>query len=235
MGRYISCASGAGAACLFRCTLDVIGSCCCQWSTPYGITTVTFEIWGGGGAGGPPPVNVCSSTGAGSGGGYSLITITPIGNYTICAGGGGTALSCAVACTSLGCPGCTSFVTGCGLTNFCATGGNGGGNCQYGGGACNGACTCNGGIACGGNVNINGGYSWNYQISPSYCGLSMGGPAPFGGGLSYYQAGTNGYANCGSPGMFPGGGGTGMGQCCCLSVGNCCPGSGAPGLVRITF
>ena len=235
MGRYI----WAPSVCYTntykqRCTLDVIGAFCCQWTVPSGITTVTFEIWGAGGSGGTHCCCYCSMSTAGAGGGYSLVTIAvTAGNaYTICAGGsGGSALYCAASGTVTGCHGCPSYVTGTGLSNYCANGG-GGGYSQYG--CCEGSCVCCDGQAFGGNVNLNGGQIHNKMFMDYICSANAGGSSPFGGGQNWWVAQQCcPYFSCGNNGLFPGGGGTGSVNCCCDCCG--CSGVGASGMVRVTY
>jgi len=87
--------------------------------TGTGTTVVTFEIWGGGGSGAGA---CCCMIGVpGGAGAYARKTVTGIASgtaYNICIGG--------VACRTpadTGNRGCKSFVTGSGLSNFCAEGG----------------------------------------------------------------------------------------------------------------
>ena len=96
--------------------------CCCLWTVPTGVRRVTFEAWGAGGNGnGMCSCNRCQHY-KGSGGGYynsKTVSTVPGCQYTVCAGGVFPCLS--NECT--GCQGCTSYVTGFGLSNFCAIGG----------------------------------------------------------------------------------------------------------------
>ena len=96
--------------------------CCCLWSVPAGVTKVFFEIWGSGGSGsGACSTSRCHHYAGGGGGGYNskMISTTPGTQYTVCAAGNGNC--CRRECT--GCQGCTSYVNGSGLSNFCAVGG----------------------------------------------------------------------------------------------------------------
>lgn len=229
MGRYVQ----ANATCVLqqRCILDVMGSCCCAWTVPSGVTEATFEIWGGGGAGGQKCCCYCGAGTGGFGGGYSLKTVAVSSGttYTLCAGGGGPSRYCAVSGVMNGCAGETSFVTGASLSNFCAVGGGGGYWC------CRiGACVCCGGAAYGGDVNLSGGHGFSGVGQSWPCQMSFGGPSPFGGGYSTFHTSNCSY-NCfpGCCGQFPGGGGTGqMANTCDCCV---CNGPGAAGLVRVTF
>ena len=101
----------------FRC-----GSSC-TWTVPSGITRARFQIWGAGGGSGPGCC--CGGSPFGSTGAYAsvIIPVTAGWSYTLCSG-------CAYCCyPSTGgqgrVPGCSSYVTGCGLSNFCANGGQG--------------------------------------------------------------------------------------------------------------
>lgn len=209
---------------------------CCVWTVPSGVTTATFEIWGGGGSGGVNCCCYCNQGEAGSSGGYSLktVSVTAGDTYTICAGQGGL-MSCTVGAgtSQYGCRGCKSFVTGTGLSNFCVDGGCGG----FMVGVC---CVktsvfVNSGKAFGGDININGGKSVSLGNSCSIVETAtIGFGAPFGGGFSLSGANhCTPYFTNGQCGIFPGGGGTGSFACCCDCCG--CSGLGAPGLVKVTF
>ena len=96
--------------------------CCCLWTIPSGVTRATFELWGAGGNGhGACSCNRCQHYRGAAGGTYNTktITVTEGNNYTVCAGG-------VYPCYSQecnGCEGCSSYVNGSGLSNFCAVGG----------------------------------------------------------------------------------------------------------------
>lgn len=97
--------------------------CCCYWTVPNYVKKVTFEIWGAGGNGhGQCSCNRCQHFKGAQGGGYATKTIPTCQgwNYTICAGGVYRCYS--IECNGLA-NGCTSYVTGCNLSNFCACGG----------------------------------------------------------------------------------------------------------------
>lgn len=226
---------------------------CCLWTVPDGVTSVTFQIWGGGGGagGGLTMCDCCARTQGGGGGGYSMRTVAvqPGQQYTLCAGNAGVASSsfgAPVGYCCNGCPGGTSFVTGPGITStFCATGGSGG--CSNFTINCYGHCGCNGahgGFGFGGDDNERGmpgvkGMSGSGSISSYSLGGQAGGPGGGVGGVNNGgQCGGGNWVSdaCAAPSMHgtvPGGGGAGHGcgtQCICYDGG---AGRGAPGMVRI--
>jgi hypothetical protein len=93
----------------------------CTWIVPPGVTTARFQVWGAGAG----SHNMCCCGGGmwGGSGAYAsvILPVTPGSSYTICAG-------CAQCCfmqdagptAGAGSP---SWVTGPGLCNFCADGG----------------------------------------------------------------------------------------------------------------
>lgn len=96
---------------------------CCLWTVPAGATKVRFELWGAGSGSGAP--NCCGHYPFGPNGAYASVIMdaVPGCEYTLCAG-------CAHCCLLYCCQntdvsGCKSYVTGYGLTNFCAEGGCG--------------------------------------------------------------------------------------------------------------
>ena len=96
--------------------------CCCLWTVPTGVSRITFEVWGAGGNGhGACSCNRCHSWHGAGGGFYNTKTISTTAGcqYTICAGG--VYRCCSRNCT--GCSGCSSYVNGYNLSNFCALGG----------------------------------------------------------------------------------------------------------------
>lgn len=110
------------------------------WCAPPGTTHVTFEIWGGGGTGGGGCC--CQQGNPGGAGAYAIKTLCATCDpstgqpFSGASFGGmcwevfvGTTACCATCCK--GTPGCKSYVTGCGLTNFCADGGMPGKACCY--------------------------------------------------------------------------------------------------------
>tara|TARA_B110000971_G_scaffold75643_1_gene77665 strand:+ start:3141 stop:3953 length:813 start_codon:yes stop_codon:yes gene_type:complete len=104
-----------------QCTVG----CCCLWTVPANIKQLKFELWGAGGNGHGACVNQRCQHYMGAGGGtYNTKSITsaPGCTYTVCAGGVYPCLS--IECS--GCNGCTSYVNGYNLSNFCACGGSAG-------------------------------------------------------------------------------------------------------------
>ena len=101
----------------------------CCWKVPsypgVGTTVVTFEIWGGGGGG--AGACCCAYGIPGGAGAYAYKSVIGVSSgtvYNFCIG--------SVACrtdTPCGTDGCKTYVTGIGLTNFCADGGKRG--CSY--------------------------------------------------------------------------------------------------------
>jgi len=99
----------------------------CCWRVPgsptgTGTTVVTFEVWGGGGGGAGA---CCCMIGVpGGAGAYARKSVTGVASgtaYDICIG--------TIGCRNpaeTGIRGCKSYVTGSGLSNFCADGGFGG-------------------------------------------------------------------------------------------------------------
>lgn len=246
-----------GVKLIYDTTCTSTSNTTCVWTVPLGSCRVTFEIWGGGGGGGNKGTNCncCSRGGGGSGGGYSkkTIDVVPGTQYTVVAGSAGVSSQgygsyCGICCD--GCTGGTSYVTGTGLSNFCATGGAGGKsdfetNCYA-------HCGCNfysrtAGCGYGGDVIARGttptvtryGDDNPYNIVV----LAGGAPGP-GGGAGGFNA-FGGYNNSAGycavigehnfHGRIPGGGGAGSGG---YSGCDCSPypsGRGAPGLVKITY
>lgn len=94
----------------------------CSWTVPGGTTKVQFQIWGAGAN--SNGARCCGGSPWGAVGAYATVIIdaVPGCTYTLCAG-------CAVCCRSSwgtgqsGCGG-NSYVTGFGLTGFCAESGN---------------------------------------------------------------------------------------------------------------
>lgn len=93
----------------------------CTWTVPAGITKARFELWGAGA--GSQAGLCCGFSPTGNSGAYASVcmTVTPGQAYVLCAGAAHLTQSyCNASCDISGCP---SFVTGAGLTNFCAMGG----------------------------------------------------------------------------------------------------------------
>ena len=101
-----------------------------NWTIPEDVDEVIFELWGGGGGGGS---SCCCSYGIpGSSGAYAVkklhgVNVVPGCSYEICIGPGG----CGFSGPSCGDQGCATYITGYGLTNFCADGGMGGCSCCH--------------------------------------------------------------------------------------------------------
>ena len=97
--------------------------CCCQWTVPSNVRVLRWELWGAGGNGsGACSCNRCHHYSGGGGGSYNTKTITSTAGcqYTVCAGG-------VYPCYSRecnGCNGCSTYVNGYNLTDFCACGGS---------------------------------------------------------------------------------------------------------------
>ena len=101
------------------------GGCCCLWTVPSGVSKMQIELWGSGGNGhGSCSWDRCQHFKSAGGGSYNskYINTVPGCQYTICAGG--VYPCCSFNCT--GCQGCSSYVNGYNLSNFCAPGGSGG-------------------------------------------------------------------------------------------------------------
>jgi len=108
--------------CLYNC------GACCAWTVPGGASCARFQIWGAGAGTGFSCC--CAFTPFGGTGAYAsvIIPVTPGNTYTLCAGC--AFCCCATAGGTNDVDGCASFVTGTGLTNFCAEGGEGSMYCQ---------------------------------------------------------------------------------------------------------
>jgi hypothetical protein len=224
----------------------------CCWTVPYGVTTITFEIWGGGGGGGG--MCCCGFGVPGGPGAYAKKTVT--GNL------GGCNYNMSVAYTGCGTPGnsgyrgCQSWVTGYGLTNFCVEGGYPG--CSY----CNHYSNLNCGVyhspaqngACcscyyGADFGCAGCGSMDYTDyqSADFCYYKFFQPVPPGlvsKGQSYFVTRGCQYTcgevqNCkvsiGLPGGIVKAIGLG-GQSAMVYGGGCCCGSGGgPGMIKVSY
>lgn len=207
------------------------------WTVPAEVRCATFEIWGAGGAGSPSCCCTCYGGSAGNGGAYSLKTIpvTPGSVYNLTVGGGGCGNMCWYNGNACGCCGWPTFVTGAGLSNFCAEGG-------VGGYWCNSMPGPEYSNAYGGDINLKGTPSIKMDMCTwqGGCAFQAGGAAPFGGGYQLHPYAVGAEANplsCGLTGIFPGGGSPARhqwtgGWCDCCSG---CTGGGADGLVVITI
>jgi len=183
--------------------MDMQRSCCCQcantncicrWCVPCGVTKVTFEIWGGGGGG--AGACCCMSGIPGTTGAYSRKTLT----YPDIEGGYCYSMCVATATSNTnsfrGVRGCTTYITGPGLSNFCAEGGYGGCSCcgiwsttanysqdcitfaSAGGDPSAGDCLGYGPPAYGGDENIRGRSGWIRAQCQSNCAVKAMLPYP---------------------------------------------------------
>jgi hypothetical protein len=98
---------------------------CCQWTVPAGASSVRFQIWGAGGNSGAGCC--CGGSPFGATGAYAsvIMPVTPGDVYTLCAGCSSCCRPDSFTNADPRWPGCPSFVTGNGLSNFCANGGPG--------------------------------------------------------------------------------------------------------------
>lgn len=247
----------AGILLVYDTTCKSTSGASCSWTVPSGTYNVVFEIWGGGGGGGNsgPVCDCCQRGGPGSGGGYSKASIatTPGTVYSICAGAAGVSSQgwgsyCGICCD--GCPGGTSYITGTGLSNFCATGGLGGksdfNTVCYAGCGCNfysqtPGCGYGGDVVARGTWGIVGKYGGTNPSSTDVHGGAAGGPGGGVGGV-VIAGGLCNSAGCAwdgtdypGHGRVPGGGGAGSG---CYTGCQCTPwasGRGGPGVVKIYY
>jgi len=225
------------------CTKWLIGNacrcsagCCCQWTVPGCTRRVFFELWGAGGNGsGACSCNRCHHYAGAGGGAYNskMISTSPGCQYTMCAAGVYRCLSR----ECIGCTGCTSYVNGFGLSDFCAVGGGcGRANTdwtQY----CYSCWTC-----CLQPTDNNGDFGMNSHsghfsgIFNCHCHIQYVRPtgAPFLGGNVAMSVAVC-YSRCGCWIAPPGHGGQGAMSSYCNS--DCCSqgGTGGPGVVKITF
>ena len=239
------------------------GGCCLQWTVPEGVSILNFEILSGGGPGGSSGYDYDIGHG-GAGGNYNEKTLCREAGhfnsiagqqsvYTLCAGGS-SQCSCCTTCNRNCRHGCTSFVNGDGLSNFCAIGGHGGStswdvmsacyNCFRGNVQCDignysaGWTTNNCNEAAYGGDMCFRGIAGSYQRGYDCCNEVQnhnGGPAgPYtvsGSGIGG-NACTGEAACCHSHSAFPGGGGTGASH----ATGTPCVGGfGAGGLIKVTY
>ena len=235
-------ASGAGLAYnvqhVYGAPTVCTTGCCCLWTVPTGVKRVTFEMWGSGGNGhGFCSCSRCHHYAGASGGYYNSKTISVQGGwtYTICAGG--VYGCCSREC--LGCRGCSSYVNGCNLTNFCAIGGKEGCANTSWDTPCNSSFSCclapvsNGGdFGMGNHAGTFGGSAFchcNYVFS-----CTTGAPFLASGGTGV-NASVNCWVRCGCWTVpYATGGQGGMTTYCGSS---CCGqgGTGGSGLVKITY
>lgn len=220
---------------------------CCLWTVPSRVSRVTFELWGGGGAGaGFPAGALCTNSSTtnigGAGGNYAIKTIStcPGWQYTICAGG---TAPCTSSHTCVGGSGCSSFVIGCNLDNFCALGGCGGWWCSSDawGPYINQTCA---------NNNVCGWFGADYGIAGSVGGMfgssgcvcwgqtSWTGAAALIGIRQHMGLTEASWYNCGCFVNWPAGGGMSGGSALCQNSADMCCASGmmgGSGIVKITY
>lgn len=225
------------------------------WTVPTGATEVIFEIWGAGGGGGR---SCCCSRGIpGNSGAYAYKKLS--GNLVVpgCkynaiigqGGDGGLSSQC-------GGKGGTTSITGYGLTNFCAEGGNGG--CSQCFACCCFVLTSNSvcAVFCGADFGARGnvGYAyiacydnhcWNKQFVPypgglvngkgGWLGTNMNSDTTCGYGQMQFGMSQLGWSPAGTENQrayAPGIGGVSAYTC----GGGCCCGTwGSAGLIRISY
>ena len=215
--------------------------CCCAWQVPTATNKMWVQAWGSGGNGS----GACSCNGChhyyGAGGGFynsKMITTTAGCTYTVCASGVYPCLSR----ECYGCIGCSSYVNGHNLSNFCAIGGcRGMANpswstaCNAVWGCCRGPTTNGGDFGMGA---LNGAWSnsrhdtyrgWCHCFHYGYSGTA----APM-IGTSSYQSIRECWIRCGCWIVPYGHGGQNAMSTYC---GRCCGqgGTGGGGLVKITY
>ena len=239
------------------------GGCCLSWTVPTGAQIIKFEILSGGGPGGSSGWDYDIGHG-GAGGNYNVKTICKdAGEFVSTAGtesvfmlcAGGTSMcSCCGNCNRNCRHGCTSYVTGPGLSNFCAIGGHGGStswdkqsncyNCHIGNQQCD-LGSYNGGwvshncneASHGGDIcfrGISGSHYQQYNCCADSSSFSGGPAGPFsvsGTAVNKHWC-TGNMACCSAHSAFPGGGGSGHQS---GSGSTCWGGFGAGGLVKVTY
>ena len=234
-------ASGAGLAYnvfhVFGQQCHCSSGCCCLWTVPTGVKRVTFELWGAGGNGhGACSCNRCHHYQGAGGGFYNSKTISTTGGcaYTICAAGVYRCLS--RECTA--CTGCSSYVNGYNLSNFCAIGGATGASNTSWDTACNSDWECcigptsnNGDFGMGNHRGHWGGTVFCHCNWVTTCTTN----APFlPGGSGMSQSQVNCWMRCGDFYAPYGVGGQGAMTTYCE---RCCGqgGTGGSGVVKITY
>jgi hypothetical protein len=214
------------------------GGCCCLWTVPSGVKRVTFELWGAGGNGnGACSCSRCHHYFGAQGGYYNTKTVltVPGCQYTICAGGVYPCLS--RECT--GCNGCTSYVNGYNLSNFCAQGGATGcantawstGCFSEWGRGCVGPVSNGGDFAIGNHAGAPHGHEFCHCLNNEFC--TTGAPFLSGGGSHGYL--DNCWIRCGCwTAQYGSGGQSAMTSYCGTS---CCGqgGTGGSGVVKVTY
>lgn len=214
------------------------GGCCCLWTVPNGVFRAFIELWGSGGNGHGMCVNNRCQHYAGAQGGYynsKMLAVCPGWQYTVCAAGVFPCLTN----ECIGCTGCSSYVNGCGLSNFCALGGIGGcANADW-----NTGCFSDWGNCCivpgslGGDFAM-GNHRGAFFVHPSQCHCHCMGstptPAPF-IGTQVQQQIHECWMRCACWTVPYAHGGQGAMTTYCGS--NCCGqgGTGGAGIVKISF
>lgn len=100
-----------------------------DWKVPANTTEIIFEIWGGGGAGGAGCC--CTRAVPGGSGAYAWKKLTGSQVVPGCSYSMEIAQPSARTGNSCGDPGKKTYITGFGLSNFCAEGGHGGCSCCF--------------------------------------------------------------------------------------------------------
>jgi hypothetical protein len=216
--------------------------CCCLWTVPTGVTKLFIEMWGSGGSGsGACSCGRCQHYRGAGGGQYNSKMITSAAGctYTICAAGNSNC--CRFECQ--GCFGCTSYVNGYNLINFCAIGGSPGCATADWATPCNSVWDCclqganNGGdFGYMNHAGAFGGVEWWFGVGFCHCHLQQTQPtsAPLIG--TTVQTSINYcWMRCGCWTVPYGHGGQNAMTSYCGS--GCCGqgGMGGPGLVKITY
>lgn len=211
--------------------------CCCNYQMPAGASKAHWEAWGAGGNGhGACSCNRCQHYQGAAGGTYNSKSISTVGgcSYTVCAAG-------VYRCYSRecnGCIGCSSYVNGHNLANFCAVGGARG--CANGDWSvrCNSYWTCciapgaNGGDFAMAPHQSNWSGHWNCHCTGAVGHTCQSG-APF-LGVGNEQYTDQCWVTCGCWTASYGSGGAGAITTYC---GRCCGqgATGGGGIVRLTF
>ena len=217
--------------------------CCCAWVVPTGVKKLWIQAWGAGGNGhGACSCSRCHHYRGAGGGLYNSVMLdTTAGcTYSVCAAGVYPCLN--RECS--GCNGCSSYVNGYNLSNFCAYGGSCGQANTSWETACSSAWHCcvaptsNGGQFGMGTLRdtwSNGGYSTN-RSRWCHCYVQMTTPtsAPL-IGTDVHQSIRECWVRCGCWIVPYGHGGQGAMTTYCGS--SCCGqgGTGGGGLVKITY
>ena len=213
--------------------------CCCLWTVPTGVRRAYFELWGSGGNGhGMCSTSRCQHYAGAQGGFYNakMLTVCPGWQYTVCAAGVHPCES--IECFA--CHGCSSYVNGCNLSNFCAMGGDGG--CANG--SWQEACFSDWGRCCAAPGGMGGDFGMNnhrgaFFIHASQCHCQCQGASPTAAPFIGTQVQTQiheCWMRCGCWTSPYGHGGQGAMTTYC-GGGSCCGSgsTGGPGLVKISF